>query len=74
MQWSWGTVFGIQGLIVIIVLFEWKRLKKASKADIITFSAILLLSEMIAFFNLENVPGPLTLLQYIFGPLSILME
>lgn len=74
MQWNWNTVFVVQVLIWLIVLFEWKRLKNASKADRITFAAILILSALMSFFNLENLPGPLTLLQYIFGPLGGIMK
>lgn len=74
MQWGWSTVFAVQVLIWCIVLFEWKRLKKAKLADKIPFAVILMLSAVLSFFNLENLPGPLTLLHYIFGPLGRWME
>ena len=74
MQLNWTTVFIVQVIIWLIVLFEWKQFKKALKADRITFSVILILSAFMSFFNLENLPGPITLLQYIFGPLGRLME
>ncbi|WP_017753730.1 hypothetical protein [Calidifontibacillus oryziterrae] len=74
MQLNWTTVFIVQFIIWLIVLFEWKQFKKTLKADRITFSVILILSAFMSFFNLENLPGPITLLQYIFGPLGRLME
>lgn len=74
MQLDWYTVFVVQVFIWLIVLFEWRRIKKGSKADRITFAAILTLSALMSFFNLENLPGPITLLQYIFGPLGRMME
>jgi hypothetical protein len=74
MQWHWGTVFVVQVFIWLIVLFEWKRLRNASRADAITFATILTLSALLSFLNLENLPGPITLLQYIFGPLGRIME
>ncbi|WP_172799133.1 hypothetical protein [Bacillus sp. FJAT-29814] len=64
----------VQVLIWLIVIFEWKRLKKASKADRLTFAVILTLTALMSFFNLETLPGPITLLQYIFGPLGRIME
>ncbi|TCN26500.1 hypothetical protein EV146_10321 [Mesobacillus foraminis] len=58
------------GLYLAHCLFEWKQLKKASKADRITFSSILILSALMSFFNLENIPGPISFLHYLFGPLG----
>lgn len=74
MQWNGNTIFAVQVLIWLIVLFEWKRLKDASKGEKITFTAILTLSALMSFFNLENLPGPITLLHYIFDPLGKIME
>ncbi|MCM3588391.1 hypothetical protein M3182_22190 [Mesobacillus maritimus] len=70
----WNTIFLVQAFIWLIVLFEWKRMKNISKADKITIAAILVLSAMMSFLKVENVPGPITLLHYIFGPLGKLME
>lgn len=74
MQWDWSTVLGVQVLIWSIVLFEWKRLKKAKMSDRIPFAVILMISAVLSFFNLENLPGPLTLIHYIFGPLGRWMD
>ncbi|WP_394236225.1 hypothetical protein [Niallia oryzisoli] len=74
MQWNWTTVFLVQVVIWFIVLFEWKQLKNRSKADKFTLAGILIISALLSFLNLENVPGPMTFLQYIFGPLGRLME
>ena len=71
---NWTIVLIVQVLIWLIVIFEWKRLKNASKADRIIFVSILILATLMSFFNLENLPGPLTLLQYVFGPLGRIMN
>ncbi len=71
---NWNTIFVVQVLIWLIVLFEWKRLKNAPKADKITFVTILILSALLSFFQLDNLPGPMTFLDYIFGPLGKIME
>lgn len=74
MQWNWTTVMIVQVFIWLIVLFEWRRLKYTSKVDKITFFTILLFSAAMSLFNLENLPGPITLLRFIFGPLGRMME
>ncbi|MCM3089749.1 MULTISPECIES: hypothetical protein [unclassified Cytobacillus] len=74
MQWDWTTIVIVQVLIWLIVIFEWKQLKKSSKTDKITFAAILSISTLLSFFNLEDLPGPISLLHYIFGPLGKMME
>jgi hypothetical protein len=70
---EWSVILLVQVLIWMIVLFEWKNLKKASKANKITFASILMLSMFLSFIKLENLPGPITLLHYIFGPLGWFM-
>jgi len=74
MIWNWSTVLTVQAVIWLIVLFEWKHLKKASKGTKITFATLLALAAFMSFINLENTPGPITFLHYIFAPLGKLME
>ncbi|MBY0098229.1 hypothetical protein [Mesobacillus maritimus] len=71
---EWSIILLVQVLIWMIVLFEWKNLKKASKANKITFASILILSMILSFAKLEYLPGPITLLHYIFGPWGWFME
>ncbi|MBP2240340.1 hypothetical protein J2Z40_000895 [Cytobacillus eiseniae] len=74
MQWNWTTVFVVQVFVWLIVLFERKHLSNSPKADKITFAALLFIASFMSFFNLEILPGPLTLLDYIFGPFERMME
>lgn len=74
MQLDWMTLFILQVCIWSIVLYDWKQLKKAPKTDKITVSVILILSFFLSFLNLENLPGPITLLRYIFEPLGRIMQ
>ncbi|MBD8038521.1 hypothetical protein H9635_17385 [Solibacillus sp. A46] len=74
MQLDWMTIFIIQVCIWSIVLYDWKRLKKAPKTDKITVSVILMLSIILSFINLENMPGPITVLRYLFDPLAKIMQ
>lgn len=74
MQLDWMTVFILQVCIWSIVLYDWKQLKKAQKTDKITISVLLILSFILSFLNLENMPGPITLLRYLFDPLTRFMQ
>lgn len=74
MQLNLMTVFIMQVCIWSIVLYDWKKLKKAPKTDKITVSVILILSFILSILNLENLPGPITVLRYIFNPLARLMQ
>lgn len=74
MQLDWMTIFIIQVCIWSIVLYDWKRLKKAPKTDKITVSVILMLSIILSFINLENMSGPITVLRYLFDPLAKIMR
>ena len=60
-------MFLFLALILGIILLEKQELKKASKADKITFFTLLCLSAFLSFFKMENLPGPFKLLNYIFG-------
>jgi len=70
MVWNWGTILTVQVIIWLMIVVEWKKLKKAPKANKITFGTILVLISIMSFFNLESLPGPITFLHYIFGPLG----
>lgn len=74
MQLDWLTVCILQVCIWSIVLYDWKQLKKAPKTDKITVSVLLVLSLILSFLNLENMPGPITLLRYLFDPLAKFMQ
>lgn len=74
MQLDWMTVFILQVCIWSIVLYDWKQLKKATKTDKFTVSVILILSFILSFINLENMPGPITVLSYLFDPLARIMQ
>lgn len=74
MQLDWMTVIILQVCIWSIVLYDWKQLKKAPKTDKITVSVILALSFILSFISLENMPGPITVLRFLFDPLARIMQ
>src|SRR5690606_6994411 len=65
---NWFTILAVQVFIWFIILLERKHLKKAPLVDRIIFISILILSAFLSFMNVENLPGPTTVLRFIFGP------
>jgi hypothetical protein len=45
-----------------------------TKLEKILFSILLLLALIPAFFNLDNVPGPITFIELLFGAFGNFME
>jgi len=73
MSFNWSTIILTQLLVWSIILFERKQLKHIAKRDKITFATVLSLATLFSFFNLFHIPGPLTVLRALFGPLSRLL-
>lgn len=71
---KWGIFFCVLPIIGIIVLFEWKKIKNYPKKDKITFFMLLTIVGTLSLFDLPNLPGPVTLLEYIFKPFGKYME
>lgn len=74
MQWGWKTFLLVQVVVWAIYLFERRQLKNGPRTDRITFAAILFITTLTSFMNLENLQGPITLLKYMFGPMGRFME
>ncbi|WP_047986495.1 hypothetical protein [Ornithinibacillus californiensis] len=71
---NWGIVLTIQVIVWLIVIVEWKQLKKLSRKGKVLFSSLLLISVIFSFLNLETLAGPRTVLDQIFGPLGDILE
>lgn len=74
MVWNWNTIFVVLVTLGFIVLFDWSRLKNTTKNEKFTFISILSFCFLMSLLDLENIPGPITLLHYIFGPLENIMQ
>lgn len=66
------VIFCTSSLLILIT--DWKLIKKATKLEKILFSILLLLALIPAFFNLDNVPGPITFIELLFGAFGNFME
>lgn len=70
----WSVIIGVPFLILLIILFEWPRIKNNPKKDKIAFASILLICLVLAMFDLQNMAGPNTLVEMIFRPISVILE
>ncbi|MFD2444261.1 hypothetical protein ACFSO7_09810 [Bacillus sp. CGMCC 1.16607] len=71
---KWSVFLSVLLISVVIVLFEWKKLKSYPKKDKISFFTLLTIACVLSIFDLQNMSGPVTLLEYIFKPLGKFME
>jgi hypothetical protein len=66
------VIFCTSSLLILIT--DWKLIKKVTKLEKILFSILLLLALIPTFFNLDNVPGPITFIELLFGAFGNFME
>lgn len=66
------VIFCTSSLLILIT--DWKLIKKVTKLEKILFSILLLLALIPAFFNLDNEPGPITFIELLFGAFGNFME
>lgn len=71
---KWGVFFATAGIVLVIILFQWPKMKQQSKKDKGAFIVLLLLALMLSMFDLQHIKGPVTLLEYIFKPFGKLIE
>lgn len=73
MVWGIYTIIFILLLSILIIVFEWKQIKELPLRGKVSISVILLMCLVLSFFNLEELPGPITVLKQLFGQLGKLM-
>lgn len=70
-----GSFFiGVTIAVLLIVWFEWKKLRSKPAKDKAVFVALLLLVWILSMLDLPKTPGPTTFLLYIFKPFKGLLE
>jgi multisubunit Na+/H+ antiporter MnhB subunit len=56
-------------IIVIIILFEWPKMKQQPIKDKLVFIVLLFIGWFLSMFDLPNMSGPLTWQEALFHPL-----
>lgn len=70
----WSVILGVTFIVLLIVLFEWPRMKDHPRRDKITFAGLLLIGWVLSLFDLQNLAGPSTFVEMIFKPISVILE
>ncbi|MFD2371549.1 hypothetical protein ACFSO0_16605 [Brevibacillus sp. GCM10020057] len=71
---KWGLMISMTALAITMILFEWRRLSKLPKRDKVAFISLVIIAWGLSMFDLQQLPGPTTVLQAIFKPLERLLE
>jgi len=73
---KWGAVLGCTVLIIMIILFQWSRLKQKQvkeKAALLTLSILgWILAILMLFF--PDMPGPTQFIDWMYRPLGELLK
>jgi predicted permease len=73
---KWGAIFLCCIGILLMVLFQWPKLKKNQKKEKISFLILTAFGWIMAISLIlfPDIPGPTQIVNYIFKPLGILLE
>ncbi|MEH7544974.1 MULTISPECIES: hypothetical protein [Bacillaceae] len=73
---KWGSILGCTVLIIMIILFQWSRLKQKQvkeKAALLTLSILgWILAILMLFF--PDMPGPTQFIDWMYRPLGELLK
>lgn len=65
---------GVTITAMLILWYDWPRMKAKPSKDKAALAALLLIGWLMSLLNLEDTPGPATLLEAIFKPFRGLVE
>ena len=71
---KWLLLWGVTISVLLITRFEWPKLKAKPVRDKAVFISLLLLVWILSMLDLPSMPGPTTLLLFIFKPFRGLVE
>ncbi|MGG1661074.1 hypothetical protein [Brevibacillus sp. NRS-1366] len=71
---KWGLFLGMSALVGLIILLEWPKLKPLPQKDKVSFFTLLFIGWFLSMFDLPNLPGPTSVLETMFKPLSKMLE
>lgn len=71
---KWGLFLGMTALVGVIILFEWPKLKPLPRKDKVSFFTLMFIGWFLSMFDLPNIPGPTSMIESLFKPLSRMLE
>ncbi|MBA9028203.1 MULTISPECIES: hypothetical protein [Bacillaceae] len=70
----WGVFVSTTIIVVLIILYEWPKMKQNPKKDKVAFFTLLLIGLVLSMFDLSHMAGPTTWLETLFKPFGEFME
>lgn len=71
---KWGAFFATAIVSIIIVLFQWPKMKQTKKKDKAAFIILLLIGLSLSMLNLPYIPGPVKWIEHVFKPFTKILE
>lgn len=71
---KWGAFFATAAIIIVILLFQWPKMKQKPKKDKIALIVLLFIGWGLSMLNLPHIQGPTTLIEAIFTPFSKILD
>lgn len=70
----WGAFFCTAVIVILIILYEWPKMKQNPKKDKMAFFTLLLTCLVLSMFNLPQMSGPTQWIEALFRPFGEFME
>ncbi|MDQ0216255.1 hypothetical protein J2S13_002696 [Oikeobacillus pervagus] len=70
----WEAFGGTAVIIVVIILFQWPKVKQNPAKDKIAFFMLLVIGWGLSMFDLPHMGGPLTWIEALLKPFARFME
>lgn len=70
----WGAFLLTSGIVVLIILYQWPRMKQNPRKDKMAFVSLLLIGWILSMFDLPHMSGPTSWIEALFKPFGRFME
>lgn len=70
----WGALFFTTVFAIVIILYQWPRMKQNPKKDKIAFLTLLFIGWILSMFDLPHIGGPTAWVQSLFRPIEQYMK
>jgi len=70
----WSLLCGVTIAILLIVWWEWSKMKTKPKWDLAVFVFINIAAWLLFLLDLPHTPGPASVLEIVFGPFKGLLQ
>ncbi|WP_285768412.1 hypothetical protein [Peribacillus sp. SI8-4] len=71
---KWAAFLSTAFIAILIILYEWPKLKQKSAKDKLALVSLLLIGLLLSMFHLQEMAGPTSWIEAFFRPLGEFME